>query len=217
LTFDSAYFPKNIERRITQVIPQINSGVPLWFSGEDEVVLGGTLNAAIDNQGIRNGVSTNGSTNNVAGIKGDKMYTRAMHVDFHVKFKLTQLTSERVFIGLTSVDSTGMVSGDSPTGNFVGLSFSTSRGDVNFMFIRNDAGVMPAAVSSGVLADTNLHDLYIWCQDAAVVIQLDNARVVFTTDLPNLSTLMRYDAELIALAAAVKKFELGKIRVSQDN
>lgn len=217
MTFDSAYFPKNIERRITQVIPQINSGVPLWFSGEDEVLLAGTLNAAIDNQGIRNRISTSGALNNVAGIKGDKMYTRAMHADFHVKFKLSQIDAERVFIGLTSVDSTGMVSGDSPTGNFIGLSFSTSRSDNNFMFIRNDAGVMPAAVSSGIAKDTNLHDLYIWCQDAAVVIQLDNSRVVFTTDLPNLSTPMRYDAELIALAASVKQFELGKIRVSQDN
>lgn len=217
MTFDLAVFPQNIERRIAQVIPQINGGLPLFFSVEDDVQLNGTLETAIDTQGIRNRIVSDGTNGFNAAIKGDKMYTRAMHADFHCKFKLTQLLTERLFIGLTNLDSDAMVASDSPTGNFAGLSFSTVRGDNDFMFIRNDGGVMPAAVSSTVVRDTNLHDLYIWCQDSAVIIQLDNKRVVFSTDLPNLSTLMKYDAELKALAASVKKFELGKIRVSQDN
>lgn len=217
MSVDLAAFPNNAERRITEVLPQINGGVPLFFAAADSALLSGSLEAAIDSSGIRNRIVTDGTNNFTAGVKGDKMYTRAMHADFHCRFKLTQIVTERVFIGLTSVDSNGMVNTDSPTGNFVGLSFSTVRGDANFMFIRNDGGVMPAAVSSGIAKDSNIHDLYIWCQDSQVVIQLDDARAVFTTDLPNLSTLMRYDAELIALAAAVKKFEIGKIRVSQDN
>lgn len=217
MTFDLAIFPTNIERRITELVPQINLGTPLFFAGNDSAQLNGALEAAIDSQGIRNRLVSDGSNGFNTAVKGDKMYCRAMHVDFHCKFKLTQLTTERVFIGLTSLDSDAMVASDSPTGNFVGLSFSTVRSDSDFMFIRNDGGVMPAAISSGVAKDTNLHDLYIWCQDAQVVIQIDNSRKVFTTEIPINSTLMRYDAELKALAASVKKFELGKIRVSQDD
>lgn len=217
MTFDLAIFPQNAERRITQVIPKINSGVPLWFAGEDSYLLNGTLEAAIDNQGIRNRLVSDGTNGFNTALKGDKMYCRQMHVDFHCKFKLTQLLTERLFIGLTNLDSDAMVASDTPTGNFVGLSYSTARGDTTFKVIRNDGGVMPAATNSGITADTSLHDLYIWTQDAAVIVQIDNTRVVFTTDLPNLSTLMRYDAELKALAASVKKFELGKIRVSQDD
>ncbi|WP_268543685.1 hypothetical protein [Candidatus Nitrosotenuis cloacae] len=220
MTFDLAIFQNNRERRITNVYPQINQGVPKIISAADSVQLGGTLGAAIDNKGIRNSISTDGTLNNVAGVKGDLMYCRAMGVCAYFRFKLNQLNSERVFIGLTSIADSAMVNGDSPTGNFVGLSFSTIRNDQDFMFIRNDGGVMPAAVSSGVAADTEIHDLYIWTQPAGepkIVIQLDNARKVFTTDLPNLSILMRYDMELKALAAAVKKLETGKISIDQES
>jgi len=213
---DFVVFETNKERRITNVYPQLSQGLPKIASADDSVQIGGTLGNAVDNKGIRNSISTDGTLNNVAGIKGDLMYCRNMGVCAYFRFKLNQLNSERVFIGLTSIADSAMVNFDSPTGNFVGLSFSTVRNDDDFMFIRNDGGIMPAAISSGVASDTEIHDLYIWTQPAKVVIQIDNTRKVFTTDLPNLSTLMRYDMEIKALAAAVKKFETGKISVDQE-
>lgn len=210
-------FQNNRERRITNVYPQLSQGLPKISSTDDSVQISGTLGNAVDNKGIRNSISTDGTLNNVAGIKGDLMYCRAMDVCAYFRFKLNQLNAERVFIGLTSIADSAMVNSDTPSGNFVGLSFSTVRNDNDFMFIRNDGGVMPAAVSSGVVRDTEIHDLYIWTQPAKVIIQLDNQRQVFTTDLPNLSTLMRYDMELKALAAAVKKFEIGKISIDQES
>jgi len=75
------------------------------------------------------------------------------------KAGLGQTTNERAFMGLVgSVAPDGApVSSDTPAAQYVGIQYSTSRGDVNWQFVTHD-GTTQGIVNSGVAAsNATLH------------------------------------------------------------
>lgn len=225
MTLDGEY-KQNIERRITDIWPQIFNGSAIFVSGADNAITAGVIGPSITNDGIACIVATNGTLNNVAGVKGELMYKRILNPDAYFRFRINQTASMRFFVGLTDAPNTEMVDNDNVTQNFAGIQFSTSRGDSSFKFIHNSGGTMPAPTDTGIAANsTDIYDFYMWTYKSAaqnkIIMQLvgptSSFRTSFTTNLPVETTSLRYGVYLKALASSVKSFTAGYMRISQDH
>jgi hypothetical protein len=70
---------------------------------------------------------------------------------FYAQFALQEVTLVRFFAGLTNQTLTTMAGADNPAGNYVGLQFSTPRGDSTFQCVTKD-NTTQNVVNSGVTA-----------------------------------------------------------------
>lgn len=77
-------------------------------------------------------------------------------------FKLVDVTGVRMFIGLVdSIANSSMVGNDDPANAYIGLQFSTDRGDTNFQFVyRPSAGGTQTKIDTGVVPSVLDTDFY---------------------------------------------------------
>ena len=149
-----------------------NAAAPAWQSGEGLYEINRVVHNAgavvLDADGVALQQDTNAALLNddayvVFGTDsaGANLHRGSYRYVFECKFKLGQLTDERVAIGLGSVVAWGVGTGsDSPVGSHAALVYSTSVPDTNFMFVVKDT-VTQERFDSGVPADTAAHIIRI--------------------------------------------------------
>jgi hypothetical protein len=103
-----------------------------------------------------------------------------------VKFDLDQTTDTRFFCGVTNQTLATMVAADNPAGSYVGLSYSTPRGDTNFRWINKD-NTTQRNNDTGIAVDTAVHYLQVLSTGTTFVASLFN------------SSFVLQDAQLFAL------------------
>lgn len=154
---------------------------------------------------------------NLAGINGGvgALYTMtrpSWNPFIAVRFKLSQIVTQRFWLGLFSVSP---VAGDVPV-SCVGIRASTVPANTNFVAYSSDAALnniqdFPTAVPR----DTAVHWAFITYKNngAGVSIQLDNQKVDFLTRLPAIATPLSLSVvvEETAMVAKVLRIYRGYV------
>jgi len=125
----------------------------------------------------------------------------------------SNITSIRFFTGLTDQTGIIMTNGDNPAGEYIGLQYSTDRGDINWQFVRKDGttqvltntGVAPIASRNYLLRiSTNGSTYKIELMDQTI------ANVVATSTYisggPAATTDLRFSISIESRVAAVRQF-----------
>ena len=145
-----------------------------------------------DADGIGLQQDTSGALNDDAFVRSDIIHRTSYNTLFECKFKLAQTAAERVYVGLSqAVFSATLLGSDLPPGSLVGLHYSTSRGDTNFMFLTQTV-IGPNLIDSGIPIDTAAHIIRIITTPTYVIFELmdtdrnieASARVVTNLPLP---------------------------------
>lgn len=161
--------------------------------------------------GLSRALITNSTSGNVAQVSSN---TGGSNLDIaHLprvifKVSLAQTTDERYFCGLSS---NGSMNADDPTGHYIGIQYSTGRGDTNFQFVSKDNATQ-SLVSTGVAADTNVHyvDIEVASTSSVTVTLRDStfaaqASNTFTTNLPATGNTLRLYSYLETRTTATKQ------------
>lgn len=175
----------------------------------------------VDADGVALVQDTSGAANNDAYVLGAynaagpvlaPCHARRYWSVWECKFKLDQIVTERVFVGLgSSPDPTVVLASDDPVGDYAGLQFSTARPDTNFQFVVKDNAVQ-VVHDSGIAVDTAAHIVRVVFRPDETwggIFLLDTNRNVEASiwtnlRLPTLATNLYPWSGVRALAAAVK-------------
>jgi len=132
-----------------------------------------------------------------------------------VRFRTgSNISSLRFFAGLTDQTGSTMVGSDNPAGSYIGLQYSTDRGDVNWQFVRKDGttqvltntGVAPIASRNYLLRTSTNGSTYkieIMDQTVANVV----ATSTYTSGGPAATTDLRFSISIETRVAAARDFE----------
>ena len=155
--------------------------------------------ASIDTDGVFEQLLTNTTLNNDAGILSAIVLHRGdTRPSILFKFRISPITSTRIFIGVSDQGLSTMVDSDNPVGNYVGLQFSSARPDTNWQFVAKNA-VTQNLQDSGVAVSTGTFFVRVSGTDLAGgswLIELFNAAFgpvasyTFTTNIPHSSRNM---------------------------
>lgn len=129
--------------------------------------------------------------------------------------ELPQITDIRAFVGFTDQTLATMNGSDNPAGNYVGMQFSSARGDTNWQFVYKD-GTTQTVVDSGTPPGTDPKAIRIRVLNSAPEIewtilsytgQASVAPATVTTGLPAGTTQVRVVAGLRNLVASTKSIK----------
>ena len=174
-----------------------------------------TSSVALDADGLHLVQNTAAAANAFAGIDNTlaNPSRREMNPAAIIKFKMSPTTDIRLFAGLSNDTMFNMVAIDDPVADFVGLQYSSARGDSTWQFVSKD-GTTLSILDSNVPVDTAVHYLVIFVDDAAseiMVYLLDNnfnvesARLFDSTDnLPRTGQGLTIVSAVESQAAAAK-------------
>ncbi len=170
------------------------------------------------NDGPSSNFNTGGVLNNEAGIdthqaSGFGLVTMPGAPQVMCKFHVGFTGDIRLFVGLTDIAISTMLASDDPVGDYIGLQFSTARGDTTWQFARRNGGAQ-------VLIDTGItpvasSPVYLELESrgaADVTLKLRNSsrkivrQDIITTSLPN--TTLRFMAALRTLAVVNKDINI---------
>jgi len=88
-----------------------------------------------------------------------------------VKFNLNATTNRRFFAGLSQGSGATMVSADAPATGYVGLQYSTSRGDANWQWAQDqNGGGAQVLTNSGVAVDALAHYLILNATTSSTIV-----------------------------------------------
>ena len=133
-------------------------------------------------------------------------------------FRISSLADVRLFIGYSDQTLATMAGSDNPAGSYIGLQFSSARGDTNWQYVAKD-GTTQLLTDSGVAASTNFFILRIGYDPAAIVhMALFNnswsplgSVVDLTTNLPANTISVRLNHGIQNLVAASKTLQVAFI------
>ncbi len=139
-----------------------------------------------------------------------------------VGFRLSATTDVRFFAGMTNQSASVMVSADDPAGNYVGIQYSTPRGDSNWQIVTKD-NTTQNVQDSGLAVDTNKHFVLITVNDTEgeIIVQIldedfqGEASVTLTANLTTRTAAQHLVSGIEARAAAVKQIHQYGIYVVQ--
>lgn len=159
-------------------------------------------------------LGSSGALNDVAGCDTSIFVNPAARPRCALKIEVTSLTDVRLWVGYTTVGVAAfIVAGDAPTDPHLGVQFSTSRGDVNWQWIRSAGGVGPTLSDSGVAMALGVYYIDIdWVTSTRAICTLRDAtfeildQQTFTTFLPIPTAELRFEGGVGALLAVVKNF-----------
>lgn len=132
------------------------------------------------------------------------------------KFVMNDTSNCRFFVGITdSIANGGMSGADNPSLTYLGLQFSTNRGDTNFQFVytATDGGTQ-TLINTGIAPNTaKFYSLEMDCDGTSITpILYDNETPVWTTTissgLPTTTTLMGLKWIMETLTTASKSFKV---------
>lgn len=115
----------------------------------------GTVNTSVMDTNLLFFETDTGSTINTdAGIRWPIHLELSGQVLVYA-FRVSAVTSLRAFIGWTDQTFSTMLGSDNPAGNYIGLQFSTARGDANWQYVQKD-GITQTLTNSGVAASNDI-------------------------------------------------------------
>lgn len=101
------------------------------------------------------------SGNNVGNLSADARASLNIGFDVAIAFRLSRATNIRACIGLGAGSSLGQyLDSDTLAAAFIGIQFSTPRGDTTFRFITS-TGAAQTTVDSGVTVAAGANDVYV--------------------------------------------------------
>ena len=151
--------------------------------------------------------TTTNSSGNAAYIQSDGAFFRLQHLgSYWYRFSSVDLSEARFFAGLAS--STGPLDADDGSGNYVGVQFSTGRGDTTFQWVA-DGGTQTVTNTGVTAANSTVYAVRFVCTATTVTATLfDDAMTtildgpeVLETNLPSATTNLYFLAGITTLAA----------------
>lgn len=193
-------------------------GTSITMIGDSITTVGAVSSVGLDDDGNMVNWATGAVSGNDGGIQMLTLHRRNFNPITHVRFKLQETASMRMFCGFTDQTLAVMVGSDDPAGNYAGLQYSTPRGDTNFQWATKD-NVTQNLTNSGVAATTNAQLITIYLDEIIdqVVFQYnDNVQVVTGTNIPSTSTSMRLACGIETEEAVTKNIRIGIIEFISD-
>lgn len=145
--------------------------------------------------------------------------TNATGFIFYSRFVVdaTGITSIRFFSGLTNVamnGSSSMLDSDDPTGDYIGMQFSSARSDVNWKIISKDNSTQNITDTGIAVAVSSVYDLIMTCRPGGSQVDwtLENltagtsATGSVTSNLPRTNQAMRPASGVVTLTTAIRRF-----------
>lgn len=175
----------------------------------------GTIAQASAAAGLSINLLSGATSGNDAGIEQNNLVLRRdMQYWLMTKYRLPDVTSVRMFIGMTDQTLATMVGADNPAGNYVGMSFSTPRGDTTWKWIRKN-GTTQTVTNTSLAVDALVHFLRfrIFTVPSIIVSQLfDSAYVAqhttgMATSLPAGTVALRFVAGVETQTAAGRSLD----------
>jgi hypothetical protein len=195
--FDGNVYPSHGRKWGMYQGASTGGGTGLFAGGMS--TLGSAIGAGFDTtDGTYGKWNTGGNTGNNGGVYYANAFTmRNWNPYAKFKFKFSQSTNNRAFVGLTSAPSNGMGGGtDEPLTNLSGIGILQRAADTQFQNVSNisaNASSTIAASATPVNVGTTLHTLEIHGRSATndFTLQLDNNPVeIITATIPAATTAL---------------------------
>lgn len=156
---------------------------------------------------------------NDAGIESTLVFWGQQGSAYLFRIRLPDITSIRMFVGVSVGSLATMVGADVPGVNCLGLQFSTPRGDTNWMFHENGPlSPFTIVTNSGVAASTNAIYLQVISGTVNQIALLDADMVPLSSrnagfgTRPGATTLVRIVAGVETQTAAARDLEIYHIK-----
>lgn len=154
---------------------------------------------------------TSGTTSgNEAGVETTNALVRRTYRTWLLtKFSLPSIANIRMFIGFTDQSLATMVSADDPAGNYVGIQFSSDRGDTTWQHVKKN-GTTQTKTDTTITADTAVWNTRVFAYAGGIIVQLFNSTFVhqkltaYITSNPATATQFRYVAGIETRTSAAK-------------
>ena len=140
--------------------------------------------------------ATNTTNGNCATAFGNAIHVQGRSLRFNALVRLSATANVRFRFGFTDQTAATMCGADDPAGNYVGIDYSTSRGDTNWTSFSKDNATQQLGASLTTAADTNWHYFEIIADDSVpnYSFKVDGAALSspITANLPTDATVMTY-------------------------
>jgi hypothetical protein len=131
------------------------------------------------------------------------MYMVGRSIDVEFCVSITNTGNQVFWVMLTDQANTIALYTNSPPGNFVGVRFSQTAGDLNYQLVSGTNNVV-TAVNTGMAGDTSAHRFQLVMNDTlrSTMLYIDGqVKATNTVNYPTNGTIMRYAAGVLANTA----------------
>ena len=162
-----------------------------------------TLNGRSRKWDTAGAAGDNAGTNTTSAMTCRNWYPRKA-----IRFKTSDIANSRLYMGYSSNGSDP--AGDDPLNALAGFFFGKISSNGDWLFMHNDtSGATVVDDVLNIVADNNIHTIYLEATPTAVYWQLDNNDIFkVTADLPSAGGVMAMIYEIESVNAGAKTIEL---------
>lgn len=188
-----------------------------FFGLAAQPTAGGTAPTfGLDSNGHALVCATAASTGAISGFEGvGNIVEEDCKPWMSTRFKLEQTTLCRFFIGFSDQSLATMLASDNPAGSYVGIQYSSARGDTTFQWVNKD-GTTQSLLNTTIAVDTAVHYVAIicplgnnsWVKRLATALGVTEKTSLHNTNTPAATTGMKFMAGIETRTTAAKTMKV---------